>query len=362
MKIGIDGRPFQGKLTGIGRYTLELCRELNSLLPDAEFYVYSHVPINLPVNSKNWFLRLDPNPFAKYLKPVVWLKTRCGKLCKSDDLDIFWASGSFFPFLGKKVKRILTVYDLNYKLAPETMSIFNRFSFFLFFKKDLLKSDAVLSISKGTSDRLKEYFGIEANAIIPPAVSSIFRPQPEEAIKRCLNKYKISSPYFLSLGTWEPRKNFELLIKAFIEFKNENPSDPTKLLLIGGKGWKTKEFAKLTKNISKNYILHLGYIQDVDLPMFYSGATAFIFPSKYEGFGIPVLEAANCGTNVIATDLPELREAGGELPIYISPTKEGIKRGILQALNSEFMHSRSGKHYPQFSWKENAKIFYQMFF
>lgn len=148
INIGIDGRVFHSSKTGIGRYCYELCLQLDKLLPSAKFYVYSSQVIELPVVSERWILRLDSSKTAKFIKPVLWLKFRCGRLCDKDNLDFFWGSASFLPRLKTTVKKLVTVYDLTYKIMPKTMTLSHKLAFNLFFKKDVLAADAVISISK----------------------------------------------------------------------------------------------------------------------------------------------------------------------------------------------------------------------
>ena len=149
MKIGLDGRALHGVKTGIGRYVYELCCELDKSLPEAEFYVYSSVPIKLPIESNRWNLRLDNSFISKYLKPVLWLKLRCGMLCTKDNLDLFWGTATFLPKLKSNVIKIITIYDLNFKIAPETMSFTHLWAFRLFFKHDVKRADIIFSISEG---------------------------------------------------------------------------------------------------------------------------------------------------------------------------------------------------------------------
>ena len=121
IKIGIDGRSLQGKLTGVGRYVTELCRSINNKLPDALFFVYSNLPVTMPLQSDRWILRLENNILYRKIKPTLWLKMRCGHMCRKDRIDTFWATATLFPRLDRKTMAITTVYDLTYKVIPNTM-------------------------------------------------------------------------------------------------------------------------------------------------------------------------------------------------------------------------------------------------
>ncbi len=353
MRIGIDGRALQGQRTGVGRYVYELCRELDKQLPEARFFVYSNVWVEMPVLSDRWVLRLDSFPLAKKMKSVVWLKMRCGLLCWQDDLDVFWGAATFLPNLPSTVRTVLTAYDLNFKLVPKTMSFTHRWAFKLFYRKDVARADVVLAISQGTSDRLNTFFGRAADAIIYPAVDASFKPQSESTVQEILSKYALTRPYILAVATWEPRKNLELLIRTFLDMKKQGLLQEQKLVLVGGRGWKDQRLATLLSG--NDEVVPLGFVPDDHLAPLYSGASVFVFPSIYEGFGMPVLEARACGTSVVTSDIPELREAGGDDAIYVAPTAEGIANGILKALSqSQLRNPVDVSGLP--SWKQGAEV------
>ena len=331
MNIGIDGRALQGARTGIGRYVYELCIRLDKILPEAIFFVYSPTHIDLPIVSDRWILRVDNSKWAESLKPVLWLKLMCGRICRNDNLDFFWGSATFLPRLNSSVKTVVTVYDLNYKLAPETMGFAHKWAFKLFFKHDIALANVVVSISKGTSKRLLNFIGRAADRVIYPAVNSSFYPQPEYLIESVLKKHKLSQPYLLAVATWEPRKNLEKLILTFLNMKEQGVLPKHNLLLVGGRGWNDQHLSQLLNG--QDSVISLGYINDGHLPAIYSGADIFIFPSIYEGFGMPVAEAISCGTVTVTSDTPELREAGGDEGIYITPDSTGIRDGILIGLS-----------------------------
>ncbi len=153
------------------------------------------------------------------------------------------------------------------------------------------------------------------------------------------------------MATWDPIKNLDLLVKTFINIKNQGLLPQYKLVLIGGKGWKYKNLVDRIACNERDPIVSRGYVTNEDLPPLYTGAEIFIFPSIYEGFGMPVLEARACGTRVVTTDIPELREAGGSDAIYIKPTQESIQQGILDALKQP-PPQRSSLDLP--TWEESS--------
>jgi glycosyltransferase involved in cell wall biosynthesis len=360
VRIGIDGRVFLGSKTGISHYVSELCKALGKVLPDARFFIYSRDPVLLPVHGSQWMLRTESSLLRKKLKTFLWHKFVSGFLCRGDKIDVYWGAGSSLPFFLDQTATVLTVYDMVYMIAPETMYKFNLLLFRLFFRRDTLHATKITTISRGTSTRLQDMLGCESAAVIYPSADESFVPQAEASVRYCLRKYELAKPYFLSVATWEPRKNLRLLLETFLRMKAKGELVNHQLVLAGGHGWKNDKIAGIiADNTGNSGIVPLGYVDREDLAPLYSGAAALLFPSKYEGFGMPVLEARKCGTRVITSDTPELREAGGSESIYIEPTREGIRDGIQRCLHNEFPPSSEETVGP--GWEEGAEKMVRVF-
>lgn len=329
MKIGIDGRAFLGNKTGVGKYMVELCQVLDTRMENCEFYLYANKDFDFPELKQNrWYKVIETNILTKF-KTTLWFKFFSFFTFRKDDLDMYIASTSFFPLgIASKTRTISVIYDMNYLLVPETMSWHNKMLHAIFYKSDLKKADNIISISHGTAERLKRYYGRESDAVFHPMVADRFYPYTDEQITPVRQKYNLDKRYILSVSTMEPRKNIAMLIEAFAELVDEGHMEGTELVLAGRKGWKEGRIFELVERYSDK-IKFLGYVPDEDLPMVYAGASLFVFPSIYEGFGIPVREAILCATPVIASDIPEIREAGGSSPMYIAPEKEALKRALL---------------------------------
>lgn len=353
MRIGIDGRALQGKRAGVGRYVFELCRALDKELVEAEFIVYSQVAIEMPVLSERWINRIERAPWAARMKSALWLKTRAGRLCKKDKLNAYWATATFIPSLPRSVKIVSTVHDLNYLVVPETMSAPGYWMARMFFANDVRRANQVLVNSHGTADRLCKLLGRRSDGVVLPAIGEQFRPQPHEFVASTLSRLGIDTPYLLAVGTLEPRKNLELLIRIFAELKQSTEFTDYSLLLAGGAGWKDLKLRKLLDQYASASIKHLGYVDDADLPSLYAGAKAFVFPSIYEGFGIPVLEARACGASVIASDIPEIREAGGTGVLYVTPNRDGLLTALRQ-LHMQTLPTNLPQSLPL--WSDGAEI------
>lgn len=334
---------------------VEVSRVLDVLLPEAQFFIYSHVPVRLPVDSKRWTLKTDPLMWARYMRATLWLKLRAGVLCSEDDLDVFWASATLLPDLPEKVRTISTVYDLNHIVAPETMQWTQRWAHRIWFTSDVLAADRVLSISTGTAQRLSTLVGRQAAAVVRPGVSSAFRPPTPDEVMEVRRKYVLERPYFLTVGTQEPRKNLPLLIRAFSALHQEGKLQHSELVIVGSEGWGVGPCSLPSGVEPSAPVRRLGYVPDCDLPALYGDTLAFVFPSTYEGFGIPVLEARACGAPVIATDAPEIREAGGPDALYVQPTLESLQHALLNAGGLPRSQTTDNGGLP--TWEEAARTF-----
>ncbi len=353
MKIGIDGSTLVGNRAGVGRYVFELCRALDRQLPNAEFFVYSHVPIEMPVESQRWHSRVEPIQVFAKLRNILWLKFRSGKLCRKDGLDAFWACGTFLPKLPASVWSVVTVYDMNRWIVKDTMKWTAYIAHKLFIGRDITRAKCVTAISYGTAKRLNQILGRRAEFIVAPAISTKFFRPNEDTKADTLSKLGIQVPYFLAVGTLEPRKNLSMLIEVFVELKREGKIPTHKLILVGRKGWNDAALQTLINESKDAGINAIGFVADSDLSSLFAGAEAFVFPSIYEGFGMPVLEARACGARVIASDIPEIREAGGTGPLYIEPTHDALKTALLQVESNKTLGGNAaGGVLP--SWEDSA--------
>ena len=355
LRIGIDGDALRAPLSGVGHYIFNLCRELDALLPEASFIAYSRLPapaVRLP--SSRWQLRTEPLVAFRRLPSFVWLKTRCRAMCASDRLDVFWAGRTLHPRLDGGVRTVCSVHDLNYLIVPETMQFQSRWSSRLCFRGDILTAHCVLTNSHGTAERIRTTIGAKVRDVVLPGVTPRFhlsQAAREMEIPEDLSRLGVKQPYLLSVATPEPRKNLDAVLHAYIDLKRTGKLSEHQLVLAGPTGWKNQTLKQRIGKARAHGLVLAGYVPDELMPFLYAGADALVFPSLYEGFGMPVLEARACGARVVTTDIPELREAGDEYVIYVQPTLEGVKAGILRAIDSPKPPPAIGR-----TWKDSARI------
>jgi glycosyltransferase involved in cell wall biosynthesis len=294
---------------------------------------FENLKTQSPWDQADWkILPLPPKIASIALGTLsIPIETLIGKV------DIFHSSDWAEPTT--RVPSVTTVHDLVFVKYPETVDrlILNAQTKRL--KKIVKNNCAIIADSKSTKNDLVEIFNIKPSRIevVYPGIDPRYTPQSSTEIERVKTKYNLPEKYILSLGTQEPRKNISRLIDAVKELD-------VPLVIAGKHGWGNK-----TKS--------LGYVDDLDLPGLYSGASVFAYPSLYEGFGFPVLEAMACGTPVVTSNISSLPEIAGDAAILVDvKSVESIRTGISTAMvNRSTLIEYGLKQSQKFSWANTAK-------
>jgi glycosyltransferase involved in cell wall biosynthesis len=263
---------------------------------------------------------------------TIWGVSRLGYLAQQDHVDVFWGGTGLLPLAGLKARTVLTIHDFVYRLFPETTSLRARWTMRVFSRASIKRADQIVSNSFGTARRLEAFYARKVAAVVPPGLTETFRRRQAGEVQAILKRYGIEQPYLLSVGTREPRKGLQSLVPAFDRLMQSRRLCSHTLVIAGDRGWKDRAITRLVE--SNRNIRPIGFVDDNVLSALYTGADVFVFPSIYEGFGMPVLEARACGTRVLTTNVAEIREAGGSSPTYINPGIESLGEGILRALRS----------------------------
>jgi glycosyltransferase involved in cell wall biosynthesis len=348
--------------TGIGNYIHGLVQQLPRIAPQHEYFLYSNKEIYVPGIEAMVQKRVDAR-FGRCPGPL-WLLGRGGALARKDKVDIFWATHPLLPFrIPADVVKIIVLYDLAWLRYPETMSGRNLLMQKTCARRAIAAANRIVVISRSTQDELVQLLGVprEKTWLVHPGISEVYSPQdPVRASTYISTKYRVPSRYMAAVGTIEPRKNLKLLVEALAILKRSGNLD-CPLVIAGAKGWKNSglfrdiQAAKLTEED----IRFLGYLPDEDLPSFYAGAQLFLFPSLYEGFGMPPVEAMACGTPVIASKVQPMPEVLGDAAMLESPTNPtGFASAILTVLGDEKLRTvlkaggiRRARFY---SWRASA--------
>ncbi|MBX2875830.1 MAG: glycosyltransferase family 4 protein [Saprospiraceae bacterium] len=266
----------------------------------------------------------------------------------------------FGPFnLPKRIKRVTVIHDLTPLLFPHYHVFHSQLLQRWFLPGILRRADHILTNSAHTQGDLIKFFPKtqEKSSAILLGKDESYRPIKSPKV---LKQYGISSPYILHVGTLEPRKNLVTLIKAFHKFKRDTDS-PHQLVLLGKKGWKSSEiYEAIEASADRAAILLPGYVEQEDLPAIYGSAAFFVYPSYYEGFGLPILEAMACGLPVITSGVSSLPEVGGAAALYFDPHNVDQLAKLLTKLATDPLErsSRAAASLTRaqlFSWDQTAK-------
>ncbi|GHU26879.1 glycosyltransferase WbpY [Betaproteobacteria bacterium] len=258
---------------------------------------------------------------------------------------------------------VITVHDLSWIRYPDTHPRERIRAMDRYFPRSLERVSAIITDCEFVKNELVEVFGVSPDMVHPAplGVSSLFRPVSSEQAASILMKHGFEfGKYFLSVGTLEPRKNITTIIDAFRRLRPEI-QERYPLVLVGMRGWLTSSIdAKIQPLVEKGLVKVLGYVPDQQMPALYSGATAFLFPSLYEGFGLPPLEAMACGTPVIVSNSSSLPEVVGDAGASFDPQDvEGITEAMSRILDDaawrESLSVMGVKRAAGFSWKRTAK-------
>ena len=268
-------------------------------------------------------------------------------------------------FLNRNTKQVMTVHDVAPHLFPEMYTKKAVYSFDLSIKISKKIVNQYIVISKNTKNDLIKYYGIpeELISVIYLGKNSHFFPAKNKAeIRSNLAKklnLPIEEPYILSVGTLEPRKNIPGLLKAYSWLKKDGLK--TKMVIVGMKGWKYNPIFDLIKTLDlENDVIFPGYVTDEDIQSFYQGAEIFVFPSFYEGFGFPPLEAMACGIPVVVSNSSSIPEVVGKAGIQINPNSTtelaSAMESLLKSKERQIYFSEEGiKQAALFSWEKTAE-------
>lgn len=299
--------PLDNQKAGIHVYTKEVLHALHELEQD-EF----NISIIRSQQSKEY------PKFTSYVLPnfpfipgyqTLRLFLIVPLLCILKKADIVIEPAHFGPFnLPKRIKRLTVIHDLTPILFPKWHTFNGWFLQRLFLGKILAKAHKIIAVSNHTKKDIIDIYKIKSDKIesIPLGVTDDYIPTSDYKI---LLKHKIENDFFLTVGTLEPRKNHIFILKAYERYKTIRPKSKIKLVIAGEVGWKSKSFFEhLNNSPNKNDVILTGYVSDYDKKVLYSSCKLFIYASHYEGFGLPVIEAAACGAICIIKNNSSLRE------------------------------------------------------
>lgn len=318
MKIAYDAKRFFHNASGLGNYSRDLVRILANHFPENEYYLLAQKQSERGTE----ILALDNVYYSPLSKGIMARQLKMGKDAEELGVDIFHGLSGELPlkWSNQSIKKIVTIHDLIFLRYPEFYSFFDRQIHFWKFKKATEIADVVIAISEQTKRDIIHFLGTpeEKIKVVYQGCHQSFKETPSENfLAEIRNKYHLPKRFMLNVGTIEERKNLLLVVKSLAKIKKEKGVEIP--LVVVGK--KTSYYKKIEREINVNHlqVLFLEGVSMKELAGIYRLADIFIYPSLFEGFGIPVIEALFSETVVITSNQSCLPEAGGENSVYVNP-------------------------------------------
>ena len=365
MLIGIDGIPLATLKSGIGHYTSELASGLANSFPETRFQLIA--PVAVDIEREALPSNLEVVQVAVNALRRRWWTIGLPLYVRQNHLTLYHGTNYNVP-LWRRCPTVVTIHDLSLLLYPETH------------REDLVQrarrrlptmtrvAAHVITDSESVKTEITQHLGIPVEKItaVPLAPRPTFQAMRKHDAEEVLRRIGIEQEFILFVGTVEPRKNLITLVRAFDTLMRETDLRP-QLVIAGQKGWLTDElYSYVDQSTLRDRVLFTGYVSDSDLRALYSSCRASVYPSLYEGFGLPPLEAMACGAPVITSRIPVIMETSEGAGILINPTNVPELTGALvQLLTSpgkrEALSKAGLERAAQFTWERTARRTFEVY-
>jgi glycosyltransferase involved in cell wall biosynthesis len=368
MRIGIDATALPPQPVGAGYYIINLIRALSLLKTEHQIVVFAQKArrglFELSEESTlEWVSVSDKNPAIR----LIWEQAAFPGLVRRHKVDLLHSLHYTRP-LKLPCKSVVTFHDMTFLLFPQFHTRAKRLFFPLAIRYSAASADAIIADSENTRQDAIRLLGISPQKIfgVPLGVDERFRPFTDPFIlSQVKEKYTLPDHFILYVGLVEPRKNLSLLVESYKNLISEGIPHP--LVIVGRLGWMYQSVLKEIERLGlKDRVHFTGYIPFQDLPMVYNLADIFVYPTVYEGFGLPPLEAMACGTPVITTAVSSIPEHVGDAGILVPPNDaRAITRAMAAVLSDaalkEKLIERGPKQASYFTWERTARKTLQVY-
>ena len=373
MDILLDAIPLNGLMTGISRYVRNLYLQLERL-PGVTVYYFNgrSCTTRMPDQARPgpWmkttsFVWKLPDPLAFGFRAATWLsyELKVRRLIRHNSFTLYHET-AFTPSAVRDVPQVFTMYDLSLQKFREMHPKERVWFSDIFFKRRLDYATHVITISDFIRSEICDELHLPAEKVTAIAIAPdpFFFPRERQKAEVVVEALGLPQDYILFVGTREPRKNLSLLIKAAAVCESDIP-----IVLVGWEGWGSEEWLEIAKEQGlQNRIFTTGYVDEESLACLYSNALALVFPSLYEGFGLPLLEAMACGCPVICSDAASLPEVAGNAALLIDPSEfEDLAVAIDKVVSDSGIRmdliQKGFERAAQFSWERTAKLTLEVF-
>jgi len=364
VRICLDVSAAVHRRAGLGRYTLELTRALVAQ-SEHDYVAFYHqrgqAHLDPPIDSlPQRTIQLSVKPWRLTTMLAHWFGVPQDALFPG--VDLFHATEHLLPRL-RRIRSVFTLHDLIYRFDPGSHLPLNRIYLNTMMPRFLRTADAVIAVSECSQRDAMRLYGTPADKVhvIPEGVDARFKPVASQQVAQVRDKFHLPEHFVLCVGTLEPRKNYSLLFEALAACREQGHS--TWPLIIAGKpGWLYEPILQRISDLGlQDLVRTTGFFPDEDLPALYNAATLLAMPSRYEGFGLPVLEAMACGTPVVCSNTSSLPEVAGEAALLVPPDDvrawtQAIARVWNEGALRAQMRARGFAQASHFTWERAARL------
>ncbi len=366
MRIGIDARTLSGRFTGDRTYWRGLLGGLAAVDAVNDYVLYTRGPVEgeSPSLGPNFAWREIPWP----ANDALWMLSAFPRALKADKIDVAHTQYNI-PLLGAPCPVVTTIHDISFRVHPDLFLPKDRWVLNTLVPRSMQKAAAIVAVSQSTRrDILRFYPAVpkEKVFVVLEAAGPQFQLPDggQETARAAANKALglNNRPYLLAVGVLQPRKNLALLLEAFARLKLGPYPPPHRLIIAGKRGWLDETDAQITAlpDAVRREIVLAGYVADADLPILYGGADALCYPSRYEGFGLPPLEAMACGCPVLCSRSSSLPEVVGDAGLLLPADDARAWASALETLLASPVvmtdwRTRGLKRAALFSWERAAR-------
>ena len=361
MRIAIDAHSIGTRLGGNESYATNLIESLARIDSVNHYTLYVTTAEAIERYHQRW-----PNFFVRSTRPhtpLIRIPLTLSAELRKNPVDVLHVQFTAPPFCPCPV--VVSVHDLSFEHLPHTFHRRSRTQLRLTVRHSVRRAARVLTLSEHTRNDLIETYGIDRPLVevIPIAASPKLKPiTDDKELRRVRHTYRIDSDYVLSVGSIQPRKNLVRLVRAYTLLRRRLGADKLpKLVFVGKRAWLYDETLRALEDADLgDSVILTGYVPESDLPALYSGATCFVYPSIFEGFGLPPLEAMQCGAPVVIGNRTSLPEVVGDAALAVDPFDvEAIARAIEELLNKPTLRDelrvKGLARAKMFDWQETAR-------
>ncbi|MHA1291718.1 MAG: glycosyltransferase family 4 protein [Promethearchaeota archaeon] len=370
MNIGIDVRLLEKKMTGIGRFLNGILKFIPKLDSENEYFLFSLNKLeNYKKKDFNVIATGNNNLFPSKVYSPIWINFVLPRYLKKYNIDLFFSPSGLIPLANITCKTIILLCDVFHRIGKDFHPYIYRKYLDLFLNPSIKNSDLIISISQNSKKDIIDFYNVspEKIKVIYFAAEKKFqrRTLPTKKKEYFRKKYNLPPKFILYVGIVDYRKNIDAIIEVGNILINEKKKK-VYFVLIGKPGLRYKELIRKSKKIKSGHILFLNYVEEEDLPFLYNLADIFFFPSLYEGFGLPPLEAMQSGVPVLTSNTSSLPEVVGNEGIMKEPQDyEGFAKDIIKFLeDKDFYQKMKDKAILQakkFSWQKATKSLVELF-